>query len=1038
MMENLSFNRENLQVANRTARQPKRKMARKKGQKKDVPELDVDEAEKNNVVEKLEYLLGDYPSLLDKATRNEKGQAFKKNYIDFHECQISITFKKTLIKRLWSDHEEVVEKCDINDLRHALWEPSFLSCTEALLIDFSTTCNHLGQVIYNCWRMAVKEEDDEMLKEIEIEMITGTLHAAILMPMNFSKKFIHILSAFCGPNVDKAKADGTLVKCFESILWIGLESCNDYVRYASSSILLAFYPLIDDDDFKRGECLYKQHSIIMSMLKDDCTPIRMLAAKKVLRILSMFWNFVPQDFIKQYMSFIVDTLSRDVVVGVRLAVYEGMCYLITVPACLNATEHALKCITLNGINDKSERVRVAAFEMLKMLKGHRYIKFFNVVPMEEVLARLQIETSESVRRGSFFPDRKRADQNERMRRIAFLIEHGRICALTFHRLLFPLGLITVKEAVEHIQFMTILVYRSFSKGMSADTSMDGTMQLDDTVGTLSGPNQQMAVPDEDNKVWIRNKVFLECVVVMWMSMRKVLMEPQYAVEKQKLDNLETKNTSLIGTTMLIGSMLPPSSMDGITQSVLSLLNEKVVDDCIMEPYLEATAQWKVEYLFEIINSGLSMLQTEDHFPSCSPLGKKRKTYKIPPVDCLRKSLRYLKYLLRSYSTNQMMTCVHLYQLEKFYEKLRNIRHIIDLRVSHQVDDVGISDDLIVEAFEMKQILAAVLINCKTRGEDDEAHIIRFVKDLCEELTWFDADVLSSMATVNFEDVFPFLICLSETILRCIGFTMAAFDFSQVKESYSSASDELSDIRSYPEIACKLVLSFCSSNTAGVLLPTVLNAAVQLLDNENIDFSSLLAVLDFIPKWIINCARNNDDIDEKATGDAYLMLWKVFLERNDYTDTMLDNSINICAILLLNYLTQLNEEAQDVSDPRMHDYEAPLPISIIIQRVLFKSKILITKFTTRLGALSCSEFLYSNDYDGNTCLLRLGSCAQLALLCDPISKGIRKVGNSTSTIRSTSQNIANLLVILRDRVEAVARNNPPDDNMILFQLREMFT
>ncbi|VDL67593.1 unnamed protein product [Nippostrongylus brasiliensis] len=113
---------------------------------------------------------------------------------------------------------------------------------------------------------------------------------------------------------------------------------------------------------------------MLSMLKDDCTQIRMVAAKKVLKILSLYWNFVPRDFVKQYMTVIVDTLSRDFVVGVRLAVYEGMRYIIGVPACLNAAEHALKCITLNGINDKNERVRVAAFEMLKMLKGHRYIR----------------------------------------------------------------------------------------------------------------------------------------------------------------------------------------------------------------------------------------------------------------------------------------------------------------------------------------------------------------------------------------------------------------------------------------------------------------------------------------------------------------------------------------------------------------------------------------------------------------------------------------------------------------------------------------
>lgn len=47
-----------------------------------------------------------------------------------------------------------------------------------------------------------------------------------------------------------------------------------------------------------------------------------------------------------------------------------------------------------------------------------------------------------------------------------------------------------------------------------------------------------------------------------------------------------------------------SSMDGITQSVLSLLNEKVVDECVLEPYLEATAQWRVEHIFEIIGSGI--------------------------------------------------------------------------------------------------------------------------------------------------------------------------------------------------------------------------------------------------------------------------------------------------------------------------------------------------------------------------------------------------------------------------------------------------
>ncbi|XGW03941.1 hypothetical protein V3C99_015239 [Haemonchus contortus] len=1042
---------------------PKRKAVRKTASKKIIPELEVEATEKNIVTEKLEYFLSNYNALLEKACKNEKGQ-------------------KALIRRLWTDHDEVVEKCTINNLRHALWEPSFISCTEgvklcayalrkigfrsALLLmkkmvvagASSATCNHLGQVIYTAWRMAVKEENEEMMKQIEAEMITGIIHDAVLLPLNLSSKFVHILSSFSVENADKAKMEGMLVRCFESVLWIGLESCHDQVRYAASTILLGFYPLIDDDDFKREEYLNKQNAIMLNMLKDDCTAIRMVATKKVLKILSMYWNFVPREFVKQYMTIIVDTLSRDSVVGVRLAVFEGMRYLIGVPACLNAAEHALKCIALNGINDKNERVRVAAFQMLKMLKGHRYIRFFDVAPMEEVLARLQVETSESVRREivplifkSFFPDRERADQGERMRRIAFLIKHGRICSLTFHRLLFPLGLITVKDAVEHILFMTIVVYRSFSRGMSADATIDGSLRLDDTIATLSGPSQEIPMPDEDSQVWKRNQVFLECVVVMWMSMRKALMETKYAVEKQKLDNLETKvfkklfqcfrNTSLIGTTMLIGSMLPPSSMDSITQSVLSLLNEKVVDESVMEPYLEATAQWRIEHLFEIINLGLNLLQTEISGRSCSPPEKKRRSPDLPPVDRLRKALRYLKYLLRSYTTNQMVTCNHLYQLEKFYKKLSTIRHFVDIRLGNEVVDIGIPDSLIVETFEMKQTLCAVLINCKDRSEDDTDHAARFMNDMCDELEWFESEVLSGMSSIRSDDLIPFLVHLSETMLRNIGFTMAAWDFSDAARSPSpdSCLEESASrrVRDYPEIASRLVVSFCSSSAPGILLPAVVTAARRLLDIEFINCSPLLPVLDFIPKWIIRCTKEDDQMDEKATADAYLSLWKALLERSEYTETMLDKSINICAVLLLNYLTQSNENARDVPDPRLHDYEITMPISIILHKVIFKHKLLITKFMERVGGLSCSDLLCSDDLDGDSCLLRLGSCAQLALLCDLSAHGIRSVGNSASTVHRTSQNVADLLVILRDRVELVAKENPPEDNMILYQLRAMF-
>ncbi|KAK6051339.1 hypothetical protein COOONC_11156 [Cooperia oncophora] len=316
-----------------------------------------------------------------------------------------------------------------------------------------------------------------------------------------------------------------------------------------------------------------------------------------------------------------------------------------------------------------------------------------------------------------------------------------------------------------------------------------------------------------------------------------------------------------------------------------------------------------------------------------------------------------------------------------------------------------------------------------------------MNDMCDELEWFETEVLSSMGSISSEDAIPFLIQLSETILRDVAFTMAAWDVSEAAEP--STSEDCMEVetsqrmRDYPVIACRLVVSFCNSSTPGLLLPAVLTAAQRLLDIESISSSPLLPVLDFIPKWIIKCTKEDEQLDEKATADAYLSLWKAFLERNEYTETMLDKSINICAVLLLNYLTQSNEDARDIPDPRLHDYEVTLPISIILHKVIFKHKLLITKFMERVGGLSCSDLLYSDDLDGDSCLLRLGSCAQLALLCDLTAHGVRRVGNSTSTVHRTSQSVKDLLAILRDRVESVAKKNPPDDNMILFQLREMF-
>ncbi|KIH52252.1 hypothetical protein ANCDUO_17647 [Ancylostoma duodenale] len=142
--------------------------------------------------------------------------------------------------------------------------------------------------------------------------------------------------------------------------------------------------------------------------------------------------------------------------------------------------------------------------------------------------------------------------------------------------------------------------------------------------------------------------------------------------------------------------------------------------------------------------------------------------------------------------------------------------------------------------------------------------------------------------------------------------MAAWDFSAPPATPTTSEshmeiDSAGDGHDYADISSRVILAFCSSSTPGALLPAVLTAAKQLLASECAVFSHLLPVLDFTPKWVMNCASNDDALDEKEAGDAYLALWRAFLDHAEYTEALLEKSINICAVLLLNYLTQRNED-----------------------------------------------------------------------------------------------------------------------------------
>jgi hypothetical protein len=136
---------------------------------------------------------------------------------------------------------------------------------------------------------------------------------------------------------------------------------------------------------------------------------------------------------------------------------------------LTAAQRSLELLANRGINDRTEKVRLAAFKMLNKLHGHRYIKvdgksnkihlkyeskLLDLVPMPNLLLRLDFEHSSNVQKQivkliyrPFIPTQVEGiDYMVRFKRIYFMCKESWNASRHFHHLVYPLGLISIDIA----------------------------------------------------------------------------------------------------------------------------------------------------------------------------------------------------------------------------------------------------------------------------------------------------------------------------------------------------------------------------------------------------------------------------------------------------------------------------------------------------------------------------------------------------------------------------------------------------------------
>ncbi|GMT11728.1 hypothetical protein PFISCL1PPCAC_3025, partial [Pristionchus fissidentatus] len=706
--------------------------------------------------------------------------------------------QKAMVKRLLADRDVLFRNAKVNELRRILWTTSIMTTPEGQKLgtlvfmylgmmpamhlikkrvvqdDFrASDCKNYGNMLLSVYRTAEARDRKDGNWDGSIgprtqdvcDAFTYIAEAAILVISHIGEKFNGILMASI-EMADRSKYDGLIYRAFEPVLWQYLRANNDQVRYNASLLLLRFFPVVERGNMDNVVTLDDQYAYMQAMLTDDCVEIRKEAAKRVIRIVANFYSLIPYRFTREMLVTIVDKLSYDSVPIVRQAVLEGLPQLFPVSAALNVTEQCLLDTVPHLFEDKNEKVRLAAARALNALKPHRFIKYHTIIPMDDVMARLECETSDVVRRElvkmvifSFFPSNANAD--ELVLRTAKLVTFGRNAALAVHRLIVQLELYTLDDAVAHIKNLAVVVYKNWRKGVpesdelaslegdTGDVSLFNTSALSNTsIADASA----LAIPTLDGEreaIFQRDKNIMECAVVLWASIAKDLKKPGNEKLKVICDKLMAKifkklfasfrQTSLLGTVMCVGSLLPSSLLEEYSIQVLALLKEKTVEEEILEPYLEAGASWRIADLIKIVKKGLAELpamlpelfhsKSASSTSTASPSRKKaRPNNRLSPVERIRQALHYLRYSLKSESITAKMMNECKLQLEECFEALSQVHGVIDSYLDSMDDDGEelklLTPQDVLSLYDSAAVLAILMMELPTTSSASTERVTR--------------------------------------------------------------------------------------------------------------------------------------------------------------------------------------------------------------------------------------------------------------------------------------------------------------------------
>ncbi|KAL3916057.1 MAG: hypothetical protein SGILL_005350, partial [Bacillariaceae sp.] len=431
-----------------------------------------------------------------------------------------------------------------------------------------------GDIYHRAWKEAnasAEDEDDTHVfddsnneshanrssrQTIEHEILQDLMYFVI----HAASKDTHqsVLAVLESLHVDKKNKDVSdmLYRLYSPIIWRSLVTANPQVRCYAVTVMEKVFPLHNPSALNgqnaMKEAVLKGTQAFQNALRDLDPAVRAAASKATATICAIFWEALPTENSRALLNIIVmDHASDKTSALVRSSAVEAIATLLGAKQSHAVLRSLLPCVG-NLIHDKSEKVRLAVIRMLIRIKQVPGIRFYHVVPVDQIVVRFVVEAEShhscrnvvtkeltSLMMNSYFPQREDISASQRLKRTFTFLKTNPDAASVFYSNL------ASHLSVESVVKFIVLLLNSL-KGAVDESQASQVRQSQKTKKRHRHGSSQESIGEEASggSISAENTTLMvsltNTINVLWESIASVLDKSSQRAHKKLLEGYFSK------------------------------------------------------------------------------------------------------------------------------------------------------------------------------------------------------------------------------------------------------------------------------------------------------------------------------------------------------------------------------------------------------------------------------------------------------------------------------------------------------------------